>query len=139
MSLDKMVDFLARFLQFGGLAGIRQEIISNATLLLQFGDKVSSATYRVFATVSSAGTTHCLNEPMICRLIRDAGFIPAQRDNAYDLLKVHAQQNAPDLAIEDWSTCRPQKLHAENEPGCSNGATTTASSDTIPLTIENSP
>ena len=31
--------------------------------------------------VSSAGTTFCLNEATICRLIRDAGFIPAQRDN----------------------------------------------------------
>ncbi|MBT8484071.1 MAG: radical SAM protein, partial [Phycisphaerae bacterium] len=27
--------------------------------------------------VSAAGTTYCLNEPVLCRLIRDAGFIPA--------------------------------------------------------------
>jgi cyclic dehypoxanthinyl futalosine synthase len=37
--------------------------------------------------VSAAGTTHCLDEPLICRLIRDAGFIPAQRNNEYNLLR----------------------------------------------------
>ncbi len=63
--------------------------------------------------VSAAGTTYCLNEPMLCRLIRDAGFLPAQRDNAYNLLRVHAGQESPDLAVDDWSTLRAQKLHVE--------------------------
>jgi hypothetical protein len=29
--------------------------------------------------VSSAGTTYCLDEAVLCRLIREAGFLPAQR------------------------------------------------------------
>jgi cyclic dehypoxanthinyl futalosine synthase len=63
--------------------------------------------------VSSAGTTHCLNQAEICRLIRDAGFLPAQRDNRYDLLKVHDGPDSPDLAVRDWSLHRPRQLHAE--------------------------
>jgi cyclic dehypoxanthinyl futalosine synthase len=63
--------------------------------------------------VSSAGTTHCLNEPTLCRLIRDAGFLPAQRDNEYNLLRIHRGSDSPDLRIADWSTLRAQRLHAE--------------------------
>ena len=36
--------------------------------------------------VSAAGTTYRLNEREICRLIRDAGWIPAQRDQYYNVL-----------------------------------------------------
>ncbi|HVZ94588.1 MAG TPA: radical SAM protein [Phycisphaerales bacterium] len=63
--------------------------------------------------VSSAGTTYCLNEPVLCRLIRGAGFIPAQRDNTYDILKVHAGPESPDLMVSDWSKHRAKRLHAE--------------------------
>jgi cyclic dehypoxanthinyl futalosine synthase len=63
--------------------------------------------------VSAAGTTYCLNESMLCRLIRDAGFLPAQRDNAYNLLRVHEGPGAPDLAVRDWSSLRAQQLHVE--------------------------
>lgn len=69
--------------------------------------------------VSSAGTTYCLNETVLCRLIRDAGFTPAQRDNTYDLLRVHDRALAgregycPDLAVTDWSRHRARRLHAE--------------------------
>ncbi len=63
--------------------------------------------------VSAAGTTYCLNEPMLCRLIRDAGFTPAQRDNEYNLLRVHMFDDAPDLTVTDWSSVRAQKLHVE--------------------------
>ncbi|HWB19041.1 MAG TPA: hypothetical protein VG711_01980, partial [Phycisphaerales bacterium] len=63
--------------------------------------------------VSAAGTTHCLNEPMLCRLIRDAGFTPAQRNNEYNLLKIHDTTEAPDLRVTDWSTLRAQRLHVE--------------------------
>ena len=81
--------------------------------------------------VSSAGTTHCLNEPMICRLIRDAGFVPAQRDNAYDLLKIHDGADAPDLAVEDWSRYRADSLHTEQpEVGCS------GSEENAPATVQ---
>jgi len=63
--------------------------------------------------VSAAGTTYCLDEPVLCRLIRETGFVPAQRDNAYDLLRVHAGPDAPDLRVTDWSAHRARKLHRE--------------------------
>ena len=63
--------------------------------------------------VSAAGTTYCLNEAVLCRLIRDAGFTPAQRDNGYRFIKVHSGLSAPDLDVKDWSTQRAQKLHIE--------------------------
>ncbi len=63
--------------------------------------------------VSSAGTTYCLDEAVLCRLIREAGFIPAQRDNRYDLLRVHDGPGSPDLAVTDWSTHRARRLHIQ--------------------------
>jgi len=63
--------------------------------------------------VSAAGTTYCLNEAVLCRLIRDAGFTPAQRDNSYRLIKTHGSEHAPDLDVKDWSTQRANKLHIE--------------------------
>ena len=65
--------------------------------------------------VSAAGTTYCLGEPLICHLIRSAGFLPAQRDNSYDLLRVHDAPDAPDLAVDDWSTVRTRRLHVHTE------------------------
>lgn len=66
--------------------------------------------------VSSAGTTYCLNEPVLCRLIRTAGFTPAQRDNVYDLLRVHTGPRSPDLLVDDWSMQRARRLHVEKAP-----------------------
>jgi cyclic dehypoxanthinyl futalosine synthase len=63
--------------------------------------------------VSSAGTTYCLDEAVLCRLIRGAGFTPAQRDNFYDVLRVHDGPRSPDLAVTDWSTHRARKMHQE--------------------------
>lgn len=63
--------------------------------------------------VSSAGTTYCLDEAVLCRLIRGAGFIPAQRDNVYDVLRVHSGSDSPDLSVTDWSTHRARKMHQE--------------------------
>ncbi|MBC8201000.1 MAG: radical SAM protein [Planctomycetes bacterium] len=53
--------------------------------------------------VSAAGTTWCLNEAKLCRMIRGAGFTPAKRDNSYDLLEIHDSSSAPDKMITDWS------------------------------------
>lgn len=47
--------------------------------------------------VSAAGTTYKLNEREICRLIRDAGWIPAQRDQYYNVLNRHGGADSPDL------------------------------------------
>jgi len=63
--------------------------------------------------VSAAGTTYCLNEALICRLIRGAGFTPAKRDNTYNILKEHDGDDSPDLKVTDWATFRAKKLHIE--------------------------
>ncbi len=63
--------------------------------------------------VSSAGTTYCLDEAVICRLVREAGFVPTQRNNTYDVLKVHDGPEAPDLRVTDWSTHRARKMHQQ--------------------------
>jgi len=47
--------------------------------------------------VSAAGTTYRLSEREICRLIRDAGWVPAQRDQYYNVLKRHDGADSPDL------------------------------------------
>ena len=64
--------------------------------------------------VSAAGTTYCLSEPLICHLIRTAGFTPAQRDNRYRTLRIHEGPDAPDLLVKDWSTQRARRLHQES-------------------------
>ncbi|HEX7009310.1 MAG TPA: radical SAM protein, partial [Phycisphaeraceae bacterium] len=63
--------------------------------------------------VSAAGTTYCLDEAVLCKLIRDAGFTPAQRDNRYHILKVHEGPDSPDLRVSDWSEHRARRLHIE--------------------------
>ena len=60
--------------------------------------------------VSAAGTTYCLNEATLCRLIRDSNFTPAQRNNEYNLLKIHDDEDSPDLRVDDWSALRTQRL-----------------------------
>jgi cyclic dehypoxanthinyl futalosine synthase len=47
--------------------------------------------------VSAAGTTYKLEEREICRLIRDAGWVPAQRDQYYNVLARHDGSQSPDL------------------------------------------
>ncbi|HMN96663.1 MAG TPA: radical SAM protein [Phycisphaerales bacterium] len=80
---------------------------------LRFGATDMGSVMMEENVVSAAGTTYCLNEAMICRLIRDAGFLPAQRDNEYNLLRVHRTPDAPDLRVRDWSSLRAQRLHVE--------------------------
>jgi hypothetical protein len=47
--------------------------------------------------VSAAGTTYRLGEREICRLIRDSGWVPAQRDQYYNVLRRHEGPDSPDL------------------------------------------
>lgn len=82
---------------------------------LRFGASDMGSVMMEENVVSSAGTTYCLNEPVLCRLIRDAGFLPAQRDNSYRLLKVHAGPESPDCAVADWSTQRARRLHSQTD------------------------
>ncbi|HPO93815.1 MAG TPA: radical SAM protein [Phycisphaerales bacterium] len=71
--------------------------------------------------VSSAGTTYCLDEAVLCRLIRGAGFTPAQRNNTYDIVRVHAGAGSPDLSVTDWSTHRARKMHQQAPRGAAGG------------------
>ena len=56
--------------------------------------------------VTAAGGGYCLDEQVLCHLIRTAGFLPAQRDNRYNLLKVHDGKNSADLLVDNWQNHR---------------------------------
>ncbi len=47
--------------------------------------------------VSAAGTTYCLGEEQICRIIRDSGWTPCQRNQYYKVLKRQDGPQSPDL------------------------------------------
>ncbi|MCC6286191.1 MAG: radical SAM protein [Phycisphaerales bacterium] len=81
---------------------------------LKFGASDMGSVMMEENVVSSAGTTYCLDEAVLCRLIRDAGFLPAQRDNVYDVLRVHDGPESPDLRVRDWSAHRARRLHTQN-------------------------
>ncbi|MCA9279834.1 MAG: radical SAM protein [Phycisphaeraceae bacterium] len=91
--------------------------------------------------VSSAGTTYCLDEAVLCRLIRDAGFTPAQRNNTYDILRVHNASHSPDLAVTDWASHRVQRLHTQNgktqQAMSNNGAVVTGGPATLTVSAKN--
>ncbi len=98
---------------------------------LQYGANDMGSVMMEENVVSSAGTTYCLNEPTLCRLIRDAGFVPAQRDNEYNLLKIHESSDSPDLVVGDWSTLRSARLHVQND----DDAALNGSSAPVELTV----
>ena len=66
-------------------------------LALMFGANDMGSVMMEENVVSAAGTTYRLAERDICRLIRDAGWVPAQRDQYYNVLKRHDGPGAPDL------------------------------------------
>jgi 2-iminoacetate synthase ThiH len=66
-------------------------------LALYFGANDMGSVMMEENVVSAAGTTYKLEEREICRLIRDAGWIPAQRDQYYNVLKRHDGADSPDL------------------------------------------
>ncbi|MCS7033400.1 MAG: radical SAM protein [Phycisphaerae bacterium] len=66
-------------------------------LALFFGANDMGSVMMEENVVSAAGTTYRLEEREICRLIRDAGWIPAQRDQYYNVLKRHDGPDSPDL------------------------------------------
>ncbi len=76
--------------------------------------------------VSAAGTTYTLNEREICRLIRDAGWIPCQRDQYYRVLRRHDGADSPDLRPLDRppirSVPRIDDTHIGAAPGLDDGA-----------------
>jgi hypothetical protein len=61
--------------------------------------------------VSAAGTTYNLGVRELCRLIRDAGWTPAQRDQYYNVLKLWDGPDSPDLQpLRDPPVRSVQKL-----------------------------
>ncbi len=80
---------------------------------LSFGANDMGSVMMEENVVSAAGTTYCLTEQLICHLIRNAGFLPAQRNNVYNLLRVHDGPESPDLLVTDWSQQRARKLAIE--------------------------
>lgn len=98
-------------------------------IALSFGANDMGSVMMEENVVSAAGTTYCLNEPLLCRLIRDTGFVPAQRDNVYDLLRIHEGPDSPDSQVTDWSTQRASRLVAQTEPAQSGASS-------VSLTIE---
>ncbi len=82
-------------------------------LALHYGANDMGSVMMEENVVSAAGTTYCLDEPVLNHLIRSAGFTPAQRDNTYDILKINAGPESPDLLVSDWSAHRAKTLHHE--------------------------
>jgi cyclic dehypoxanthinyl futalosine synthase len=66
-------------------------------LALFFGANDMGSVMMEENVVSAAGTTYKLNEREICRLVRDAGWIPGQRDQYYIILRRHDTPASPDL------------------------------------------
>jgi cyclic dehypoxanthinyl futalosine synthase len=72
--------------------------------------------------VSAAGTTYDLGVRELCRLIRDAGYVPAQRDQYYNVLQRWDGDDAPDLVpLADPPTRKVGKLDDKTWIGAAPG------------------
>ena len=72
--------------------------------------------------VSAAGTTYNLGVRELCRLIRDAGWTPAQRDQYYNVLNLWDGPDAPDLQpLRDPPVRKVQKLDDKTWIGAAPG------------------
>jgi cyclic dehypoxanthinyl futalosine synthase len=78
-------------------------------LALFFGANDMGSVMMEENVVSAAGTTYKLEEREICRLIRDAGWIPAQRDQYYSVLARHDGADSPDLRPMERAVMRNVK------------------------------
>ena len=80
-------------------------------LALMFGANDMGSVMMEENVVSAAGTTYKLNEREICRLIRDAGWVPCQRDQYYNIIRRHDGPLSPDLVkLADAPTRKVKKL-----------------------------
>ena len=95
-------------------------------LALFFGANDMGSVMMEENVVSAAGTTYRLSEREICRLIRDAGWLPAQRDQYYNVLRRHDGPNSPDLMpLESPPVRNVRKIDKEfigAAPGLDDGA-----------------
>jgi cyclic dehypoxanthinyl futalosine synthase len=95
-------------------------------LALFFGANDMGSVMMEENVVSAAGTTYRLSEREICRLVRDAGWVPAQRDQYYHVLRRHEGSDSPDLRpVADPPVRNVRKLdkdHVGAAPGLDDGA-----------------
>jgi hypothetical protein len=78
-------------------------------LALFFGANDMGSVMMEENVVSAAGTTYKLESREICRLIRDAGWIPVQRDQYYNVLQRHDGPDSPDLRPAEHPPMREVK------------------------------
>jgi cyclic dehypoxanthinyl futalosine synthase len=72
--------------------------------------------------VSAAGTTYDMGVRELCRLIRDAGFVPSQRDQYYNVLRRWDTPDSPDLVeLADPPTRKVGKLDDKQWIGAAPG------------------
>src|SRR5437899_174519 len=76
-------------------------------LALFFGANDMGSVMMEENVVSAAGTTYRLSEHEICRLIRDSGWVPAQRDQYYRVLRRQDCPDSPDLRPQADPPVRP--------------------------------
>ena len=90
-------------------------------LALFFGANDMGSVMMEENVVSAAGTTYRLSEREICRLVRDAGWVPAQRDQYYHVLRRNDGPDSPDLRPLDHPPVRNlkklDKEHIGSAPG----------------------
>jgi cyclic dehypoxanthinyl futalosine synthase len=95
-------------------------------LALFFGANDMGSVMMEENVVSAAGTTYKLSEREICRLVRDAGWVPAQRDQYYNVLRRHDGPGSPDLVPLPQPPVRNvrklDKEHIGAAPGLDDGA-----------------
>lgn len=104
-------------------------------LALFFGANDMGSVMMEENVVSAAGTTYKLNEREICRLIRDAGWIPAQRDQYYNILHRHDGPQSPDLRPLEHPPVRQVKKIDAQYIGAAPGLETDDQSVNVQLPI----
>ncbi|WP_062048128.1 cyclic dehypoxanthinyl futalosine synthase [Bacillus sp. JCM 19034] len=85
--LDNIANFQSSWVTMGPEIG---------KLSLQYGCNDFGSTMMEENVVSAAGATHKVNTNLTLQLIREAGKIPAQRDTAYNIVKVFDQGETAD-------------------------------------------
>jgi cyclic dehypoxanthinyl futalosine synthase len=78
-------------------------------LALYFGANDMGGAMMEENVVSAAGTTYKLQVRELCRLIRDAGWVPAQRDQYYNVVKRWDGSDSPDLLPDPAASTRDVK------------------------------
>jgi len=95
-------------------------------LALFFGANDMGSVMMEENVVSAAGTTYKLNEREICRLVRDSGWVPAQRDQYYNVLRRHDGPDSPDQRPVERPPVRDvrkiDKQYIGSAPGIDDGA-----------------